>query len=72
MTPDVTEQVYLFICQYDADHHYAPSVREIGKACFLSPSSVLPHLYKLEGQGKISRDPGRARSITVLRLPQKP
>lgn len=67
MTLPMTEQVFLFICQYDTEHSYPPSVRDIAKACFLSPSSVLQHLYKLEVQGKISREPGRARGITILR-----
>lgn len=72
MPHPMLEQILQFICTYDAEHSYPPSVREIAKACYLSPSSVLQYLYKLEVQGWISREPGRARGITILRQPETP
>jgi SOS-response transcriptional repressor LexA len=57
--------VYLFLKDYIRKHTYPPTLREIGQGCFLSVSAVTRHLDRLEGQGKIKREPGRARGITL-------
>ena len=64
----MTEIVYDFICSYLGTHGYPPSLREISANCFIGRSTVIHHLDQLEAHGRISRKPGRARSITMLDL----
>jgi len=66
VTQDTTQAVYLFVKNYIENHKYPPSLREIGEGCFLSVAGVLRHLDHLEGEGKLYREPGRARSITLV------
>ena len=66
MNVPVTEQVYAFICAYQREHGYPPTQREIAKNCYLAHSSVGYHLDRLEDEGRILREPGRARGITLL------
>jgi repressor LexA len=65
----ISEQIFAYICQYNDEHGYPPSVREIASACYIGRSSVHQYLYRLEAKGWIMREPGRARGITILRLP---
>ena len=67
-TEPMTEMVYDFICLYLETHGYPPSLREISANCYLGRSTVIHHLDQLEARGRISRKPGRARSITVRDL----
>lgn len=62
----ICESVYNFVQRYIDQHHYAPSQREIARACFMGKSTVLRCLDKLEAKGLISREPGRARGIGLL------
>ena len=61
-----TQTVYIFIKAYISKHTYPPTLREIGEGCFLSTSAVTRHLAHLEGEGKIVREEGRARGITLI------
>ena len=61
-----TEAVYLFVKAYIKEHTFPPSLREIGEGCFLSMTAVTRHLERLEGEGKLFREPGRARGITLI------
>lgn len=65
----LSEQIFTYICHYNDQHGYPPSVREIAAACYIGRSSVHHYLYRLEAKGWITREPGRARGITILRLP---
>lgn len=59
-------EVLNFIVRYTADHHYAPSIREIQVACDISSTSVV--VYALDGlqrKGYITRDVMVPRSIVV-------
>ncbi|MFO7321305.1 MAG: winged helix-turn-helix transcriptional regulator [Chloroflexota bacterium] len=60
-----TELVYAFVRQYIEEHSHAPSFREIGRACYLSESTVRYHLKKLRDQGRITYDPGKGRTISL-------
>jgi SOS-response transcriptional repressor LexA len=66
MQQETTEAVYNFIIHYIHTNNYPPTTREIACACYLGTSTVLRHLDKLEAWGRITRHPGRARSIAVL------
>ena len=59
--------VFDYICAYMVQHGYAPTVRTIGQACHLSPSTVVYHLDKLEAWGWLTREPHAARSLRILR-----
>ncbi len=61
------EQVYAFICRHWQQFGYGPSMREIAESCFISRPNVYRYLDRLEMQGRIVRDAGTARSITVVR-----
>lgn len=60
------ECIYRFVDAFIEEHGYSPSLREIGAACHLGRTTVSRYLDKLEGQGKIAREIGRARSIRIL------
>ncbi len=66
MTNSVTDAIHDFIRTYVKEHTYPPTLREIGKGCYLSTSAVTRHLNRLEQQGKIYREAGRARGIRLL------
>jgi repressor LexA len=48
------------------EHHYGPSVREIGRVVGLGPSGVQHHLKVLRQKGWLSRATGQARTSVVL------
>jgi repressor LexA len=60
-------QILDFLKSYQAEHGYAPSVRDIAKAVSLSsPSTVHLHLQALENKGLIRRGKDAARAIVIL------
>jgi repressor LexA len=61
-----TDQIFRFIREFKATHGYPPSQREIAQACFLSRPAIVRHLDRLEIQGKIRREPGKARGIQLV------
>lgn len=69
MRRETTEAIFAFIQQYIANEGIAPSQREIAEACYLAPSAVLRHLDRLEAWGWIIRQPSKARSIRIPRIP---
>lgn len=60
---DMTQRVYAFMCDYYQQNGLPPSIEEIAHACYLSPTTTVRHLDRLEGRGWISRKPGVARGI---------
>lgn len=66
MAKGVTQSVYVFIKDYVKKHTHPPTLREIAEGCYLSPSAVVRHLERLEGEGKLFREPGRPRGITLV------
>jgi len=63
---DTTDQIHTFIRAYRAQHGNSPSQREIAQGCFLSRPAIIRHLDRLEMQGKIRREPGKARGIQLI------
>ncbi len=67
MAQDVLlEAVYKFICDHWGQYGYGPTLREIAEGCFISKPNVYRYLDRLEMEGRITRDPGRARSISMV------
>ena len=62
----LTETVYAFIQTYMGQHGYAPTLREIADGCYIAYGTMLRHLDRLEMRGRITREPGKARSIQLL------
>jgi DNA-binding MarR family transcriptional regulator len=62
-----THQIFAFLLTYDKERRHSPSLTEIAQHCFLSVTAVRTHLSRLEAWGWIRREPGKARSITILR-----
>ncbi len=65
MPDTMTEAVYDFIRAYIAEHGFGPSQQEIADGCYMSRPNVIRYLDKLEAWGRISREPGKARSIRL-------
>jgi repressor LexA len=63
---ETVEQVYAFIKAYIREHTYPPTLKEIGKGCYMSRTNVTRYVDRLQGMGRLARDPKRARGITLL------
>lgn len=63
---ETAKEVYEFIGGYITERGFSPSMDDIAAACYLSRSSVLRYLDKLEAWGLISREPGIPRSLRVF------
>ncbi len=61
----LTQTIYEFIKAYIEACRKSPSIREIGSGCYISNSTVMRHLDKLEARGRIQREPNQARSIVI-------
>ena len=69
MTPR-QQEFLVFIKKYHANHGYAPTVREIGKAMgVLGMGTVVDTLRRLEEGGQINRKAGKARGIEIAANP---
>lgn len=62
--------VYRFIETYMQANGFAPSVRNIADGCYMSRGNVIRYLDKLEAWGYITREPGQARSIALVKAPE--
>ena len=66
------EQILDFITEFVAAHGYGPTLREIAAASGLrSVSAVVHHLYWLETLGRLHRDKGTARGISLTKPPSE-
>ena len=63
---ELTAAVYVFVCDYIKVHGYAPSLREISQATYMSPTNVVRYLDRLSAQGRLMREPNVPRSIVLL------
>jgi DNA-binding MarR family transcriptional regulator len=62
----MTDTVYAFICRYIRESGgLSPSQREISDGCFVSKGAVSRYLDRLEMQGRIVREEGKARTIRL-------
>ena len=66
MSDATIEQVYEYICRYWKQFGYGPTLSEISQACYMSKPNLYRYLDRLESQKRISREPGKARSIKLL------
>ncbi len=61
------ELVFEYVRGYIEQQGYPPTMRDIARACQLSPGAVLYNLDKLEAWGWLTRQPHAARSLRILR-----
>lgn len=61
----IADEVFRYITQYIETRGFAPSLREIGKHCHISYTTVPRYLDRLEMRGLISREIGLPRSISL-------
>ncbi|MCS7222535.1 MAG: transcriptional repressor LexA [Anaerolineae bacterium] len=62
------QKILEFIEGYLAEHHFPPTIREIGAAVGISSTSVVNYnLKKLEEGGYINRNPDVSRGIRILK-----
>ena len=59
------KEIYLFIVDYQREHGYSPSIRDIGKGVYLSHPAVVRYIDILVRKGYITYTPKVARSIVV-------
>ena len=60
------EDVFTFLCEFNRQFGYSPTIRVIAEACYMSRPNMYRYLDRLEGQGRIARDSGVARGISIL------
>ena len=61
-----TLEIYNFINDYNLEHGFCPTIREIGSAVGLSSTStVYNHVQKLIDYGYVSRNPTCSRTLMV-------
>lgn len=65
-TNETLDTVFTFLAAFIAEHGYSPSLREISAHCYIGRSTVIHYLDRLEAQGRISREEGKARSIVLI------
>lgn len=66
LDPQILEDVFRFLCEYNRQFGYSPTLREVSEACYMSRPNMYRYLDHLQGQGRISRDSGIARGITLI------
>lgn len=66
ITGETTDLVYGFIQDFIRQKGHAPSQREIARGCYLAQSSVRYHLAKLQAEGRISYNRGKARALSIV------
>lgn len=67
---DTRDAILRFMTEFQQEHNYPPSIREIGLALGLrSPATIHRHIGILEEEGKLRREPHRQRAITILATP---
>ncbi len=66
LDPQTLEDVFRFLCEYNRQFGYSPTLREVSEACYMSRPNMYRYLDQLQGQGRISRDSGIARGITLV------
>ena len=66
LDPQMVEKVWHFICDFNHQFGYPPALREIADHAFMSRPNLYRYLDYLEAEGRISREPGVARGITIL------
>lgn len=67
MDEQTTQTVFDFIGDYIQERGYAPNVREVAEACYISRSYMIRYLIALEKTGLIRRDPRIARGISLTK-----
>ena len=61
------EDLFVYLCHYQRENTFPPTLREIASTFYMSPSTVLRYLDKMQATGWIAREWGKARGITLLR-----
>jgi len=60
------KQVLVALGAYIRLHGYSPTVRELAAACGINSTSCYGHLTRLIADGKVTEQPGRARTLRVV------
>ena len=59
-------QVLVALGAYINLHGYSPTVRELATACGINSTTCYSHLTRLIADGKVTEQPGRARTLRVV------
>jgi len=65
MQNPTSEAIYEFINIFIEEHGYPPTMREIADGCYISTGNVVRYLDKLEAEGRLIREPRKARSLKL-------
>ena len=67
LDPHMLDKVWHFICDFNHQFGYPPNLRQIAEMVFMSRANLYRYLDHLEAEGRLTREPGVARGITILR-----
>jgi hypothetical protein len=66
LDPQILEEIFRFLCEYNRQFGYSPTLREVSEACYMSRPNMYRYLDQLVAQDRIARDSGIARGITII------
>src|SRR5262245_61854683 len=67
MLTEKQQAILDFIHEYIEEHHYPPSVREIGKHFGIYPATVQDHISAIERKGFLQKKRFQSRTLSVSR-----
>ena len=71
MAYSASDEVFRFIKTYLKSHQQlSPSLREIAEGCHMHTSTAARYVELLAAEGRIERQPGRARTIRLTKKPR--
>ena len=63
-------KAWKFICRYQQEHGYAPAMKEIADAIYVTRAGAMRVCDRLEARGCIYRTYGVGRGIAILKWPK--
>jgi DNA-binding MarR family transcriptional regulator len=66
LDPHMLDKIWRFICDFNQQFGYPPNLRQIADHAYTSRPNLYRYLDHLEAEGRLSREPGVARGITIL------
>jgi DNA-binding MarR family transcriptional regulator len=61
------EDLFVYLCNFQRENNFPPTLREMADTFYMSPSTIMRYLDKMQARGWIAREWGKARGITLLR-----
>lgn len=65
---ETDKKIFSFIKEYIVLNGYSPAIQDIKEEIGLSKSVIHNHLINLQKNGFISREPGKSRTIRIVKV----